>query len=476
MVTRLTILGNEEIKKIHDTSIRILSRVGMRFPHEEILRRFAEAGARVDWSTHIVKIHEDLVWNSIGSAQKQFMLYGRNPSKIARFGYGDSVFISSAGEYGWIDSATRKRREPTEEDVDIAIAVGDVLENINIVGPMGIPPEIPCAYRDVYLTAKLVKGTGKPSMVWIRNGKSALYVLAIYEAVAGGTEQHRLRPMTIAHVEPVSPLQMTQSSLEIMLEFAKKGLPVIIAPMTMVTATGPGTLAGTMALTNAEILGGIVAAQLIRPGTPVVYGGIPHIMDPATTLCSFGAPEQAIMAVCMTQLGKFYGFPVYVDTGMTDSKVVDAQSGLEKGMTLLFSLLAGADAYGHMGHNADQGANLCQLIVDNEMVTYVRQILRKPIVDDETLAFSVIEKVGPGGHFLVEDHTLGHFREEIWLPKSIWDRHNWVTWENRGSKTMDERASEILADILKAHKVEPLDEGVWNEIDGILEDAKLNLV
>jgi trimethylamine--corrinoid protein Co-methyltransferase len=198
--------------------------------------------------------------------------------------------MSSPGQYGWIDMETGLRRAPTTEDAQNAIRLGDALPNVTIVGSMAMPTEVPPAYRDVFLTAELVKGTTKPTRVYVTNGQTAKYVLEIYRAIAGGAAALRERPMAEAFLEPISPLQLPADGLAALVEFLRAGQTASFGPMAMASGTAPATLAGTLAQENAEVLSGIVATQLLAPGASVTYGGIPHVMDPRTSICSFGSP------------------------------------------------------------------------------------------------------------------------------------------------------------------------------------------
>jgi trimethylamine--corrinoid protein Co-methyltransferase len=217
--------------------------------------------------------------------------------------------------------------------------------------------------------------------------------------------------------------QCPKDGLDILREFARAGQPVSIGPMAMTSGTAPGTLAGTLAQENAEILAGVVITQLLAPGTAITYGGIPHIMDPRTAICSFGSPEQGIMAVAMVQIARSYGFPVYVNVGLTDAKLPDAQAGVEKAASLLLDVLAGAETFGHGGIcGTDHAGSLMWLAFDDEVMNYITRITRGIEVDGEHLATDVIHSVGPGGNFLSEEHTVRHFRDEIWLPRPVWTR------------------------------------------------------
>ncbi len=469
-------LSDSEVKDIHEASLVILRDTGVMVHHEEVLGLLGEAGAKIDKSNNIARLPEKLVMDSVAKAGKKYILYGRDPEHQARFGYGDFVQMSSPGQYIWVDSQTNKRRAATVQDARDAIRLGDALENINIVGSMAQPEEIPESYRSVFLTAELVKGTRKPSRSWVYKGQAADYVLEIYRTVAGGEAALRERPMIETFMEPISPLQLPKDGLDIVKKFVQAGQPVSIGPMAMTSGTAPGTLAGTLAQENAEILAGVVVTQLLAPGTEVTYGGIPHIMDPRTAICSFGSPEQGLMGVAMVQIARFYGLPVYINAGLTDAKVPDAQAGIEKGTSMLLGALAGADMFGHCGIcGTDHGGSLNWLFIDNELAAYVKRIARGFEVSSETLATEVVNAVGPKGNYLAEEHTARHFREELWLCSQMWTRQSFDAWENDGSKSFAERIEDELQRILATHKPEPIDEALAGEVDTIVECAKRQL-
>jgi len=465
------IINLKEIRDIHDTSLNILRKIGVRVNHSEILDILGDAGAIVDKKKGIVKFPESLVMESIQKAGKKHILYGRGTHSEAKFGYGEQLFLSSGGQYLWIDDLTGKRRPGTIEDSRAAILVGDALKQIDIVGAFVLPAEIPSKVRDIHLYAELIKYTEKPCFTWINNGESAKYIIEMLKVVAGGKSKLTDRPMIEAFIEPISPLEFSKEGLEILLEFARSGLPVGFGPMAMAMATSPTTLAGTIAQENAEVLAGIVISQILSPGLPVTYWGIPHIMDPVTGNISFGSPEQGLMAVAITQIAKWYGFPVGVNVGLTDSKLPDSQNGLERGVTLLLGVLAGADIFGHMGIvGADQGASLLELIMNNEMIGYLRRIVKGFDISKETLAFEVINRVGIGGHFLEDEHTLKYFRKEFWFPE-LFDRNSWDIWEKEEKNSILKKAIEKKEKILKQHKVKPLNQDITNQIDEIVREA-----
>ncbi|MCX7667323.1 MAG: trimethylamine methyltransferase family protein, partial [Atribacterota bacterium] len=210
-----------------------------------------------------------------------------------------------------------------------------------------------------------------------------------------------------------------QKGLDILKEATSLGLPVMIGPMAQSGSTAPVTLAGALVQENAEILAGIVLTQILHPGTPICYGGIPHVTDPRTGSISFGSPEEALLSMAMVEIGaSLYGFPVYVNVGLTDSLSFDSQNGWEKGITLILGMLWGATTFGHMGIiGCDQGGSIEQLILDDELISFCKRITRGIEVDEETLALEEIAVGIHEGTFLALPHTVRHFRQELWLPE-----------------------------------------------------------
>lgn len=470
------VLSDQEIKSIHETSLAILRDTGVMVHHDEVLKLLEERGARVADSNKIARLPEELVLDCLARTGKDYILYGRDAEHIARFGYGDLVLMSSPGQFAWLDHRTGRQRPATIQDARDAIRLGDALPNITIVGSMAQPAEVSETYREVALTAELVKGTAKPTRTWVYNGRTARYILEIYRCLAGGEAALRQRPMTEAFLEPISPLQLPRDGLDVLKEFVRAGQPACIGPMAMTTGTAPATLAGTLAQENAEILAGLVVTQVLAPGTAVTYGGIPHIMDPRTAICSFGSPEQALMAVAMVQMGRFYGLPVYVNVGLTDAKVLDCQAGVEKGSSMVLGMLAGADTFGHAGIcGTDHAAGLAWLAMDNELMAYAKRIAKGFNVNADELARDVVDKVGPKGSFLAEDHTVRHFRDELWMPGSVWTRQTWDSWKAEGQRSIADRIGHEVERILADHKPEPIDGALAREIDKIVESARREL-
>jgi trimethylamine--corrinoid protein Co-methyltransferase len=468
----LTVLTDAQIKRLHDASLQVLKEVGVQVPHPDARSRFRDAGASVDDDSGRVRIPEALVEQSLGQAGKSFSIYGRDRAKKAVFGEGKRNYNSISGEALWIDDETGERRYASAADAGTAARLADALPDLTIAGAMSDPHELSPEYGAAACMAEMLKNTTKPLGLWFHNRTVSRYMVEIMVAVAGSEEQAREYPIAYPFLEPISPLRFPFDGIDALYETARLNLPVPIGPMAQTGISAPGTLAGTLAQENAEILAGVCITQLISPGVPVCYGGIPHAFDMRTTQMIFAGPEQALMAIAMTQMGKHYGLPVYINVGLTDSKGPDAQAGMEAGITLMCGALAGADIFGHLGIcGMDQASSLDMLVMQHELIGYVERVMRGIDFDEEGLGLDVIAEVGPGGTFMDQEHTALHFRKELWFPRLL-DRQFYDAWLQGGAKTMAQRCREEKERLLKEHQPEPLPDDLRKEIEGILAAAR----
>lgn len=467
-------LTNKQIQRIHEASLAILERTGVIVPHPEMLSRFADAGASVDFTDQRVRIPGDVVMNLLSVADREFTIYGRDITKAARFGVGERNFNASSGQAMWVDQLGGSRRYTTMQDVATASRFADALENINIAGAMSDPHNVPVSYRCVEVAATMLRNTTKPITFWYYNRESAKYLNDLMIALRGDEKRAAEYPLCYPFLEPISPLRFPFHGIDLLFETSRLNLPVPVGPMAQMGLSAPATIAGTMAQENAEILAGICITQLVKPGTPVCYGGICHAFDMRSTQVIFGGPEQAIFGVAMTQMGKSYGFPVYINSGLIDSKRGDAQAGLECGAALALGAAAGADIYAHFGiAGADQGASLEILLLQDEMISYIKRAVR-PIEIDDDIPLDVIDQIGPGGTFIDHEHTVENFRQQLWFPKLL-DRNYYQVWQDNGAESMEDRARRRTQEILTTHQPEPIDEDLDREIERIVEAAKREL-
>ncbi len=412
MIPGISLLRREDISRIHEASCTLLAEVGVSIPDGDLVTLLCDHGGQRNKDR--VLIPPFLVEECLRKAERSFTLYGRDGKRSATFAPGSMVFCSSPGQYAWFEDGIR--REPRREDFFRAVHLAHHLPHIDVVGGLAMPVEYPPSLREVFMARELFARTDKPVFLWFSRRENFRRVFTMSAICASGEKDAREKPRLFAFLEPISPLRFSKDGLAILKEDALLGLPVMIGPMVQAGSTGPVTLAGTLVQENAEILAGIVITELLRPGTPICYGGIPHIADPRTGSIVFGSPEQGLLSIAMAEIGRSYGFPVYVNVGLTDSCAFDPQSGWEKGITLILGMLSGASTFGHMGIvGSDQGGSLEQLLYDHELIGFCKRIVQGLSVGED-FALSVIEEGVREGSFLSLVHTARFVRRELWVP------------------------------------------------------------
>jgi len=472
----IRILNETEVEKIKDVSVNILEKTGCRINDDVTLKILENNGFIVNLEEKIVRFPKEQLYKYISLAKKSidFTLYGRNLNKRAEFGRGKTNIMSSSGQYMMYDFNSNDRRYANSKDLESIIRVSNSLENIDIVGSLVSPMDIDLKTREIEQEIIVLNNTDKPISFWITDAEKAKYQVEIMKIVRDGQGELKNYPFCQCFIEAISPLQFTRESMEVLRLFASEGLPIGFGPMAMQSGTAPATIAGTVAQENAEVLAGIVISQVINPGNPVIYWGIPHCMDIMTGNMSFGSPEQSLLALSLVQVARSYGFPaVGVNEGLSDSNLIDdAQSGFERGISLSNGIYSKADILAHQGIcGQDSCGSILQLIIDDEFLSFLKRFFNFFEVNEDTLAEELIKKVGIGGNFLIENHTLDHFKNEIYSPH-ILNRENWSSWVKKGKKSTRDKAMDKYTELLKLDPVEPIEDAKMKKINEILKFVK----
>jgi trimethylamine--corrinoid protein Co-methyltransferase len=367
-----------------------------------------------------------------------------------------SYYGTSTASPNTKDALTGEIHETRVSDIALGALVADALPNIDWVMPMGSSQDVPALAADVYEFEAVVTNTSKP-IVFI--GYSARGVELVYEMaaeVAGGLDALRERPFLLAYPEPISPLVFPEDVVDRMFIAADLGVPQIPGPSTQPGATSPVTIAGTVAQCLAEGLMGLTLVQLRRRGAPCCLSGNIGVFDMRTAILSIAAPEMSLGLAAHAEVAQSFGLPTWGLAGATDSKTIDAQAGIESAFAILAQGLAGLNLIHDVGY-MDRGM-VCSaemLVMGNEVIGMAKRFIQGIQVNAETLAREIVEKVGPGGHFLQDDHTLRHFKQELWMPRLL-TRQHYEVWQEAGAKDMAERVSEEVRVIVESHQVSPL--------------------
>ena len=466
------LLSRDHVRKIDAAGRRILETVGIRVMDESFLALLEEAGARVDRDAGTVRLDGAWLDEVVARAPSRFTLCSRDGKNDLPLGEGGVYFSNGGRVFRILDMSTGGYRLTELRDVAATASLVQHLDNIRFyiiacqahdVGPDSY--HLNDFYQAFNHTSKHVMG-GCDSLEGVRQ----LWELA--SLLAGGEDRFYERPFASVITNPISPLTVESTTLGILKFCAERGIPATCAPAPIAGATGPATLAGTLAQMHAEALAGVALAQVFCPGARVLYGAVPSSMDMRTMEYTMGSVEMGLMNAAAVQLAKLYNLPIYASGGVTEAKRPDIQAGFEKSFSNVTVAMSGADCIHLAAGMMDSGSSISyeQFVIDNEFIGMIHRILRGIRVDDDTLAVDVIGRVGPGGNYVLEDHTVAHMMDEFFYPE-LSVRCNFDVWEERHRPDMLSSASELVHRILRASKEGLLDidliQKVESRFDGL---------
>jgi trimethylamine--corrinoid protein Co-methyltransferase len=458
------VLSPAEVQQIDAASMDILENVGVRVDLKRARDAFGEAGARVDEGARSVRIPEKLVRSAIDQAPGQFTLYGNDPDFRLEIGTDQVNFAALGTPTKIVDIETGQLRPTTLEDVRNHLRLIDGLTHINNSQMDLWPTDIPMTTIHVEAILAWAQNCHKSFGLGCYGAMASEDMMRMMAIAAGGKEELQRRPRFFGICSVMSPLQMIKLQIEGMFLFAEYRQPMAMSPEAMAGATAPATLAGLLAQQNAEILAHVTLAQIIAPGTPVLYGNVSTVADMATGNVALGAVEVGLITAGAAQLARHYGLPFRSVGGATDAKTVDVQCMLERASTLLPAVLAGAHFItcgGTLESTTTESHPL--LVLDDELCGLALRLARGIEVSEETIALDLIKEVGWGGHYLDQLHTAQHYRREHFLPKLL-KRDSREVWESKGSKTALDLARERAQEILANHQPRELDPAAEKEM------------
>jgi trimethylamine--corrinoid protein Co-methyltransferase len=462
-------LSHEHCETIHRASLEILRRTGVRVYHVGALDLLRQTDALI--TDNCVRFPPGLVDWALRQAPSRVPLCQRGSDEVVAALEGKRVHFGPGSDCpNYLDPRSGDRHPFTTADLIDCIRVVDALPELSFCMSMGIPSDLETAnvYRQQF--ALMLAHTTKPIVFVCDDRADCEAIAAMAAAVAGGREPLRLNPTLVLYSEPSTPLKHTETATGKLLYMAEEALPIVHSPAPMMGGTAPVTLAGGLALGNAEVLSSLVMHQLKRPGAPFIYGSGLHHMDMQTTISVYGAPEFQLARVAVAEMGRYYGLPTWGYAGHSDSCAMDEQAAADAAFSVLVALLAGHNLVHDVGYlEAGLTTSPEMIVFSAEMISQMRQFTRGVSLDPEALALEVIHAVGPGGDFLTEEHTLKHFRE-LWQP-SLFDRHRAEDWTTAGSKRLGQRLQEKTVAIITEHQPEPLPDGVREEIRYILNET-----
>jgi trimethylamine--corrinoid protein Co-methyltransferase len=459
---RYEILSQDAVATLDRGWRRIVSEIGVEFVLPEAVEVFAKAGQKTEGQN--VLLDPDFVMEQVAKAPREFDVQARNREHDIHLGGDHMVFASVYGPPFVREGDVR--REATIEDFRRFAMLSQHFPQLDSAGgTICEPNDTPLDSRHLDMVYALQTLTDMPYMGSVTSGPNAVDTLRMSEILFGGREAIEETPVCISLINVNSPLRYDDRMLAAMMEYVRAGQPVVITPFLLMGAMSPVSIPASLAQQLAEAFAGIALAQLVRPGTPVLFGSFLSNTDMQSGSPSFGTPESALGLLCTGQLARHYGLPFRSGGALTASQTVDAQASYEAMMTMLPTFLAGVNWVMHSAGWLESGLVSCyeKFIVDIEILRMLKEEFTPLEIDEDSLAFGAHEEVGPGGHFLGAVHTLERFRDCFYRPL-LSSTENYERWERNGGNDATARAGELWRAALDEYQQPPLDDAIRDEL------------
>jgi trimethylamine--corrinoid protein Co-methyltransferase len=475
---KLEPLSRETVDRALDEAYDLLMGPGVRIHYDEALQLLGDAGAEVDMESRVARIPRALAEKAVETAPSSFHLYDVDGEPVVHYGGDDVHFDPGSAAIEVIDYEARESRTPVTADCEDCVRVSEMLPQIDAVATSIVSGDVPKSMGDWYRLYLLLRYARKPIDTGCFSIESFSVMHELLVAVAGSAEALAEKPRAVFDVCPSPPLMWSDVTCANLIDASRVGVPAELVPMPLMGATGPATIIGSAVQHAAEALSGITIHQLAKPGSPIVWGGSPSYFDMRT-----GAPPMGSMATMMldcsyAQIGKAIkpgGLPTHAYLGMSDSKIVDAQTGLESASGAILGALAGVNMITGPGMmDFESCFSLEKLVIDAEIVGMAKRLVRGVDDSEEPLALNVMREVGHKGNFLGTKHTARHYKTEDYMPSVVIDRDYRQTWFEKGALDINARAHRRVEELIAAYEPLVLPSEVLRELEQVAKrHAKL---
>lgn len=470
---KLRVLSPNQVQTIHEYSLRIINEIGVVYRDPRALDALDKAGAKVDRETNRVRIPEKLVRESIASCPKKFTLHARNPTKSVEIGGDNQVFAPGYGAPFVLDLEGNRRTAEYRDFQDFAKLAGWA-DGIDCTGGVLCEPQdLPVENRHLDMLYALIANSDKPTMGMVAGEVPARDSMEMLSILFGGKDVLLEKPVAVGLINVNSPLAFDSRMLEALLTYAAHRQPVILAPFAMAGASAPITLSDALAQHNAEFLSALVLAQAVSPGTPLIYGCASAILDMRYGSPAIGSPESALFVSGSLQMADYYGIPSRAGGTLCDAKEVDVQSGYEKMLVGMTSVLSGANFVLHMAGILDSYLTMSyqSFIVDLEILAFLKKFTQGIQIEDVDKGLELIAQVGPAGNFLDNEHTFAHYQKAFYQP-ILSERNAYETWQDKGAQTIVAKALGQASKVLAEYVPPPLDPVIEQQLKAFIAKRK----
>ncbi|MEZ5094390.1 trimethylamine methyltransferase family protein [Nocardioides sp.] len=451
-------LGPDDLDRIHAQALRLLAEVGTEVHDDEMLERLAGAGQRVDGTR--VRWDADWVLAQLALAPASFTLTGRNPERRVTIGDGSLVMMPVGGP-PFAHDEERGRRDGSLADHVELVKLAHASDLLPVLQSGTVEAQDrEASSRHLAMDHSILRWSDRPFMVYGTSGEKARDGFELAALAAGGRDALLERPMTLAVVNPNSPLVWDGLMVTQLAACAEYGQPVAVTPFLLAGASAPVTLAAGLSVLAAEVLSGVAMAQLVRPGTPCLMGTFFTGVDMRSGGPSLGLPESVLATLAGAQLARRYGLPLRGGGGLCSGIPLDAQAAAETTMSLWATHLAGVDLAVHAAGWLEGGLVASyELMLDLELIRMFGWLARGLDVDEESLAFDALAELGPGGLFLAHEHTLERFRTDVFM-SPLFRSQAHPTWEKQGARHLPAVAAGEWRRLLDSYEDPGIDAGL----------------
>jgi trimethylamine---corrinoid protein Co-methyltransferase len=467
--TPVRIFSDDQVQSMHEAALQLLERQGMRILSPRGRKILSEAGAAVDEATHMVRLERALVEKALLTVPAEAAIVSRNPQRSCRVGGPHVVFAPVAGPPS-VSDLERGKRTGSLADFQDFVRLSQAFDVIHVLGQMTEPQDVPVDVRHLATShAQLTLGDKAPYFYCRGDGQleDSFEMLRIVHGIDQATFEAEPRCYSICNTN--SPLQLDVPMTEGIIKFAMHGQLMIVTPFTLAGAMAPVTIPGALTLAHAEALFGITLTQLVRPGSPVMYGSFTSNVDMKSGSPAFGTPEYAKAAFGAGQLARHINVP-WRCSSATAANAPDAQAAYESQMSLWGALLGGCHFVLHAAGWLEGGltASFEKFILDVEMLQMFAEMFQPVLASADEIGMDAVAEVGPGGHFFAAAHTMQRYRDAFYTPL-VSDWRNYGAWADAGGKTATERASALWRQTLASFQPPPLEAATREALDAFVE-------
>ena len=472
MRPKLKLLSDELVEQIINEGFELLMDPGVRVHNEEALKLLAEAGAKVDFEAQIAYIPEKVVRQALKTRPSEFYLYNLDGEQVVTYG-GDNVqFDPGSAAITVLDSETQEQRQPLTEDFVKFVKLVETIPQLEAQSTAMICVDVPEEIGDLYRLYLALNFMRKPIITGAFGKETWWTMKDMLVAMVGSEKALAEKPIAVFDVCPSPPLLWSDLTCQNMIDSARFGIPSELVSMPLAGATSPVTLAGAVVQHTAECLSGVTICQLAKAGAPIVWGGSPATFDMREGTPPMGAVGTWMIDCAYTEIGKALGMPTHAYLGMTDAKIVDAQSGLESAGGTLMAALAGVNMVSGAGMmDFESCQSYEKLVIDAEIIGMSKRLIKGIEPRDNPIALTLMRELGHRADYLAQTHTLKWFAEELYTPSAVIDRGTLDGWKRKGSKSTWERAQDRVDELLATYQASQISNELRAELRKIATNA-----